>query len=215
MKLNTTSIIPAIAASSALFLTSCGDDPAENVNQAETSAAIEKNESDAPSGSVRYEFTEDSTITFVGSKKVGASHEGGFKDFTGYFTLKDGEPVGNQHKVMIQMESIYSDNEKLTKHLKSDDFFAIDEFKTSVFDVTSIESSGESGYMVAGNLTLRGETKNIKFPAEVSLAEGVASLQAEFKINRMDFGVAFQGTKDNIINEDVVIRFDLNAKAAE
>lgn len=204
-----------IGTAATALLSSCGEDPGENVNQATTTDAVEKGDSSVPEGAVRYEFLDSSKITIVGSKKVGASHEGGFNEFSGFFTLKDGKPVGNDHQVVIQMDSLFSDAEKLTAHLKGDDFFAVSEFPTSKFDVTSLSPDGDSGYQISGNLTLRGTTKNITFPAQVSLNDGLAELNAEFKINRMDFGVSYQGAGDNLINEDVVIRFDLEAKAAE
>ena len=55
-------------------------------------------------------------------------------------------------------------------------------------------------------------TKSISFPAKVSrIGEGVR-VKAEFSINRKDFGVVYEGMRDNLIRDDVVIKLSLNAK---
>lgn len=202
----------SIVAATSMALISCGDNPAENSDKAETKDQVNKGELEVPEGAVRYEFTNDSKIEFIGSKKVGDSHEGGFAEFSGYFTVAEGKPVGNDHKVEINMLSTFSDNDKLTEHLLNDDFFATEEHPTTVFDVTEINHKGDQAYSVSGNLTLRGTTKNITFPTTVEESGDGIRIKANFNINRMDFGVAYQGVGDNFINEEVVLKFDLEAK---
>lgn len=204
----------SIVAASSIALVSCGDNPADNTDKAETRDQVTKGTLEIPEGAVRYEFTEDSKIEFIGSKKVGDSHEGGFAEFSGYFTVADGKPVGNDHRVEINMLSTYSDNDKLTEHLLNDDFFATEEHPTTVFDVIEITHKGDQAYSVSGNLTLRGTTKNITFPTTVEESGDGIRIKANFNINRMDFGVAYQGVGDNFINEEVVLKFDLEAKPA-
>ncbi|MEM9480377.1 MAG: YceI family protein [Verrucomicrobiota bacterium] len=194
-----------------LALVSC-DNPADKTADATVTEAVEKTEEAAPESAVRYTFTENSKIGFVGSKVTG-SHEGGFEKFTGHFTLVDGKPVGNDHKVEIDMTSTWSDNEKLTGHLKAPDFFDVEKFPTSTFDVTSIAEEGD-GYTVTGNFTLHGVTKSISFPATVTQTGDVAKIQAEFDINRFDFDIKYPGRTDDLIRKEVVIKLDLEAKAA-
>ena len=55
-------------------------------------------------------------------------------------------------------------------------------------------------------------TKNISFPVEVSLADGVLGVKAEFDINRQDFGIAYAGRKDDLIRDEVVIKLNIEAK---
>ncbi|MEM0895991.1 MAG: YceI family protein [Verrucomicrobiota bacterium] len=192
-----------------LTLVSC-DNPADKTVDAEVTEAVEKTEEAAPESAVRYVFTENSKIGFVGSKVTG-SHEGGFEKFTGHFTLVDGKPVGNDHKVEIDMTSTWSDNEKLTGHLKAPDFFDVEKFPTSIFDVTSIAEEGD-GYTVTGNFTFHGVTKSISFPATVTQTDDTAKIQAEFDINRFDFDIKYPGRTDDLIRKEVVIKLNLEAR---
>jgi len=149
----------------------------------------------------------NSKIEFVGAK-VTASHDGGFTDFSG--TVELGDPVEQSViDLTIQTASLYADKEKLTKHLKSPDFFDVEKFPTATFKSTSIEKTAE-GHTVTGNLTLHGVTKQVSFPATVTATEGQVSANAEFSINRKDFGINYPGMQDDLIRDLVVIKLKLD-----
>ena len=200
----------ALLAGIAALLTLAGcENPADKTATAEVGEAVEK-ETSAPASGIKYVFTPTSKIGFVGSKVTG-SHEGGFEVFTCHFTIKDGEPVGNDHKVEIDMRSTWADNPKLAQHLKAPDFFDVARYPKSTFDVTEIAKT-DTGYKVTGNLTLHGVTKSVTFPATVSQDGDIAKIAAEFDINRFDFDIKYEGRKDDLIRKEVVIRLDLEAK---
>jgi polyisoprenoid-binding protein YceI len=192
-----------------LAFVSC-ENPADKTTDAKVSAAVEKSAPQAAAG-VKYVFTPESQVKFTGSKVTG-SHHGGFKTFTGHFTLKDGAPVGNDHKVVIDMQSTFADDEKLAGHLKSPDFFDVEKFPQSTFDVTEIKKVSETAYTVSGNFTIHGITKNISFPATVSQNGDAAKIDAKFDINRKDFGIVYAGKTDDLIRDEVIIELKLEAK---
>lgn len=197
-----------VSGATLLALTSCKN-PADattdaKVEDAATVATVE--------GGKRYLFTDQSTIGFVGSKVTG-SHEGGFKDFDGHFILKDGEPVAGEF--VIDMASTWSDDDKLTGHLTSEDFFNIEEFPETTFLVSSFAKQGDGSYNVSGNLTLRGVTKNITFPASVEQGAETVKVTSEFDINRHDFGIEYAGKPDDLIRKEVVIKFSLEAQSED
>ena len=192
-----------------MIFVSC-ENPADKTTDAKVSAAVEKAVASVSAGT-KYIFTPASRVGFVGSKITG-SHAGGFKSFTGHFTIADGVPVGNDHEVVIDMNSTFSDDEKLTSHLKSADFFDTEKFPKSTFDITGIEKQSEIAYVVSGNLTLHGETKNISFPATVSQNGDHVKIDAKFDINRKDFGIVYAGKADDLIRDEVVIELKLEAK---
>ena len=198
----------AILAAPVLFV-SC-ENPADKTTKAKVSDTVEK-ASIEKEGGTKYAFTQSSQVKFIGSKITG-SHHGGFKTFTGYFTLKDGAPVGNDHKVVIDMKSTFADDEKLTGHLKSPDFFDVEKFPQSTFDVTAITKGSDSAYTVSGNFTLHGKSKNISFPATVSQTGDTVKIDARFNINRKDFDIVYAGKADDLIRDEVVIELDLEAK---
>lgn len=198
----------ALAIAAPIAFVSC-ENPADKTTDAKVSGAVEKTAT-SESG-IKYVFTPASQVLFVGSKVTG-SHSGGFKAFTGYFTIKDGAPVGNDHKVVIDMKSTFTDAEKLTSHLKSPDFFDVEKFPESTFDITGIKKDSDTAYTVSGNFTLHGQTKNISFPATVSQSGDSVKIDAKFDINRKDFGIVYAGKTDDLIRDEVVIELKLEAK---
>ncbi len=198
----------ALAIAAPVIFASC-ENPADKTTDAKVSGAVEK--SGTAEAGTKYVFTPASQVNFIGSK-VTRSHHGGFKVFTGHFTIKDGAPVGNDHKVVIDMTSTFADDEKLTGHLKSADFFDIEKFPESTFDVTGIKKDSETAYTVSGNFTLHGQTKNISFPATVSQNGGAVKIDAKFDVNRKDFGIVYPGKVDDLIRDNVVIELKLEAK---
>ena len=58
-------------------------------------------------------------------------------------------------------------------------------------------------------------TKEISFPATVTMADGVLSATSEFALNRMDFGIAFTGKPDDLIREEVVMQLEITTAADE
>lgn len=195
-----------------LFFASCGN-PADETESAVVTDAIEIANADAPPAddSVTYSLLPESEINFVGSKVTG-SHDGGFKSFTGSFTVANGKLVGTSHHVVIDMNSIWSDNENLTGHLKNEDFFDVEKHPTATFALTGLEATGEAGaYSVSGNFTLIGNTRNLTFPATATVDGEKVSIHAKFDINRKDWGVVYAGRADDLIRDEVVIELKLIA----
>ncbi len=123
-----------------LAMTAGCSNPAEDAPDATVSEpeAIET----PAAGGTSFAITPDSKIEFVGAKVTG-THDGGFKAFTGSIDLVDGEPTKSTVTLEIDTTSIWSDNDKLTEHLKSDDFFGVEAHPASTFTSTSIVADGE------------------------------------------------------------------------
>ncbi|MGB5286666.1 MAG: YceI family protein [Polyangiales bacterium] len=148
----------------------------------------------------------NSKVEFVGAK-VTASHPGGFSDFAG--TVSVGDPIETSKIDMtIQTASLFADKEKLTKHLKSPDFFDVERFPTATFRSTGIRKSAE-GYIISGDLTLHGVTLGISFPATINATPTEISANAEFSINRQAFAISYPGMKDDLIRDLVVIKLSM------
>jgi polyisoprenoid-binding protein YceI len=198
----------------AFILAGCAKNPAEGKTAAEVKApstnAVAKTA--ARSYARTYTLTGDSTIGFFASKVTG-SHNGGFKKFSGEFALADGSITGSGHQVVIEMDSTWADNPRLTGHLKSQDFFNVAVFPQATFELTSSEKIEGSKVKVTGNLTLHGVTKQISFPAELTTEGDRAALKAEFFIKRFDFAIKYPGKANDLIRDEVVIKLDVKAVA--
>lgn len=155
-----------------------------------------------------YKLNGDNTkVTFVGTKK-GGRHDGGFKLVTGTATVNGTDPTTGRVAVEIDMNSTWTDTEKLTRHLMSPDFFGVKTNPKSKFVSTKIEKA-KDGYTVTGDLTLNGKTKSITFPAQIAVKDGTLSVSADFSINRHDWGVSYG---KGMVNDDVALKLRVHAK---
>jgi polyisoprenoid-binding protein YceI len=196
----------------ALAGAACDNNPSKGKSQAAVSEASTATPTAATNG-VSYGFSQaGSSLRYVGAKVTG-KHEGSLGTFSGSVQLVDGDPTKSSVTAEIDLRSITSDTEKLTRHLKSADFFDVEKFPRGSFKSTSIKAGGAGGasHTVSGNLELRGVTKQISFPATIKIADGVR-VEAEFAINRKDFGINYAGMADDLIKDDVLIKLTIDAK---
>lgn len=204
-----------------IAMTGC-DDPAKGKAKASTSEAVTTTSQSAVAanaaaqGAVKYAFDQTtSKVSFTGSKVTG-KHDGGFNTFNGTVDVVDGAPEKSKVDVQIDADSITTDTEKLTGHLKSPDFFDTKTNPKATFVSTEIKKGGEKGatHTVTGNLTIKGITKSVTFPATINVAGDNASLDAEFSINRRDFSLNYPGKPNDLIRDDVLIKLAIKAKKA-
>jgi polyisoprenoid-binding protein YceI len=204
----------------ALALTGCNNDPAQDKTKATVSEAVTAAPTPAAltAASAKYTFSNASSkLEFVGAK-VTKKHDGSFGTFTGTIDLVDGKPEKSSVTTEIDMASLTVDDPKLTGHLKTADFFDVEKFPKGRFTSTSITpASGAPGgatHTVTGNLELHGVSKSVSFPARIALSADAVEIDAEFAINRKDFGIVYPGMPDDLIKDDVLIKLDLHAGKA-
>jgi polyisoprenoid-binding protein YceI len=155
-----------------------------------------------------YKLTGDNTkIEFIGTKPDG-KHSGSFPKLSGAFDAPD-DLTKAKITVKIDMDALESDDPKLTAHLKSPDFFETKKYPEARFVSKKIKSDKQD-FVVTGDLTLHGKTKEISFPAKMTNANGAAGLEAEFSINRSDWGISYGPGK---IDEAVKLSVFLDTKA--
>jgi polyisoprenoid-binding protein YceI len=103
-------------------------------------------------------------------------------------------------------------NKKLTDHLKSEDFFSVEKNPTSTFTITKAEpiakaKAGEANYKITGNLTIKGISNPVTFPATVNLTENSAQASAKIEIDRTKYDIKYRaaiiGTAADKIIDDV------------
>jgi polyisoprenoid-binding protein YceI len=154
---------------------------------------------------------QNSKIEFVASKVTG-SHNGSFKDFSGEIDFA-GQPEKSRVLININMDSVSTDTDGLTTHLKTPDFFDVAKFPKATFESTEIKTGGEKGatHTVTGNFQLHGVTKAITFPATIGVAADAITVESTFSINRKDFGINYAGAADNLIRDEVVISLHIKA----
>jgi polyisoprenoid-binding protein YceI len=150
---------------------------------------------------------KNTTITFVGTKP-GGKHDGGFKGITGSASAQNNDPTTLKFSVDIDVNSIYTDEPKLTAHLKSPDFFDVKANPKSKFVSTKVEKDGAQ-FKVTGDLTMAGKTKSITFPATVTLNGDGLAMSSSFAIDRTQWGMNYMPGK---IDNPVKLKIDLKTK---
>ncbi len=155
-------------------------------------------------------------IVAIGTKVTGR-HEVSFPVKEGSLQIgENGCLTGG--KVLIDIAGLQvldlqgEDKAKLEKHLRSDDFFAADKYGEGILEITACEKGAADTVYISGNLTLRGVTKNIRFPAVLHLGEGMLHSEANFNINRQEWDIAYKGKSDNLIRDEVNISINLMAQ---
>jgi polyisoprenoid-binding protein YceI len=143
---------------------------------------------------------------------------GNFKDFTGTIIFDEKDPSACSITGSIRTNSVNTGNENRDKDLKSDNFFDEEKYPEITFKSTKVEKMGDA-YQVTGDLTIRGVTKEVSFPVEVSgpvNAFGTKKIGIEFSltINRQDYGLKWNKTLESgglVVGDDVKI--DISAEA--
>ena len=147
---------------------------------------------------------DNTKLTFVGSKSNG-KHEGGFAKLAGTAKISDGDPTTLKLEATIETDSLFSDDAKLTAHLKSPDFFSVKDNPKATFKSTKVEKT-EKGYTIAGDLTLLGKTKPVKMPATVSVTGDTLTFSSDFQIDQTDWGMVYgKGKIDDVVKLKLVI----------
>lgn len=203
---NPAASVPSAQVQSSTPIVAQSGAPAPATSTSPTEAA---DKAPTPMDGTVYAFAEGTEVGFVGSKPTG-SHSGGFKKVKGTVTVPDGDLGQSAVEITIDMTSLWADNEKLQGHLASDDFFGVSQFPQTTFKSSSVSKEGD-GYKVTGDLTLHGVTKTITFPAKIAMEGEALKTSAEFSINRKDFGIVYPGKPDDLIRDDVVIKYDITA----
>ena len=126
---------------------------------------------------------------------------GDFKDFSGTLELAE-DPEDSKVSVTIQAGSVDTHDENRDNHLRTNDFFDVENHPTWTFTSTAIRPISATEWNVDGDLTIRGVTRQVTLDATL---EGVVQdpygmhrfgFSATTSIDREDFGVSFNGVME-------------------
>lgn len=197
-------------------------------NQANTAEA--KEAASANEEAVEFEVdTTASVIEWQGKKPTG-THTGTIDIAEGSFFANDS--VVESGTFVIDMNSITvtdlegEQKQNLEAHLKGTvegkegDFFNVNEYPEGRFEVTGVsQNNGQT--ILQGNLTLKGETKNVEFPVNINRNGDTLELTTEsFTIDRTKWNVnygsksVFDSLGDNFINDEIELTIKVQATRA-
>ena len=156
------------------------------------------------------------------AKKVTGSHNG-FINISGGTLQVDGSTLtGGSFNVdtrTMTVEDIKDEkgNARLLGHLKSDDFFSVEKHPEATFAITSAKKKSGNTYDITGNLTIKGISQSITFPADVVVNGNQLNAKATVKIDRTKFDIKyrsnsfFENLGDKAIYDDFTLDVELVA----
>lgn len=203
------------------FFVSCKNTPkgdTADTSDSQTVAATSGNE---------YRTQATSVVGFTGNG-VGKNHPGTFKLSEGKISVTDGKVSAGNFTIDIKSLGLDEQAEmiqtKLKGHLLSPDFFDVEKYPTAKFEITKVVEFSSNGTdktiieganaLVSGNLTLKDSTKNVSFPAAITVADSEVSAKANFNIDRSKWAMSYgndKSLKDKFISPEVNIRLDIKA----
>jgi polyisoprenoid-binding protein YceI len=194
----------------AALMCACAN-PADNKPKATVGNAAPESTAAKPATTETLSVTPENSKVDFDASKVTRTHHGSFKQFAGQIELAKTVPE-SRVSIDIQTGSVEVDDPQLTAHLKTPDFFDVAKFPKATFASTKIEpvaGGGADAYTVTGNLELHGVKKAISFPATIKMTADNVAVDAEFAINRKDFGIVYAGKADDLIRDEVVLKLNL------
>lgn len=170
-----------------------------------------------------------STLGWEG-KAVTHGHNGTMQFSSGELLVKGNAVVGGT--VTVDMKTMKAtdikdaeSHGKFVGHMSSDDFFGVSTYPTSVFKIVSVTpikgaAKDADNATITGDMTIKGVTQRISFPAKVGVKDGVAAATGKVTIDRTKFGLKygsktfFDSIGDKAINDTFDLTFNVIAKKA-
>lgn len=166
--------------------------------------------------------SQQSYLKWTGSEGLGnivEAHYGNLPISAGSISVKEDDFSGSFEVEVAGLTvsdiTKESSNKKLTSHLLGEDFLDAAQFPKASFQIVSVAPAVNDSVDITGNLTMKGVTKSITFPALVAVSDTAFSAKADFYINRKDWGMHYRTEEslgDKLIRPEVLIEINLVAK---
>lgn len=171
----------------------------------------------------QWAMDKDHTTVSFGIKHFFNTVNGTFNEYQGDFKFDPNNLKDSQFNFSIPASSIDTNNEKRDTHLRSEDFFFVEKYPNITFESTGFERKSGNNYLVHGDLTIRGITRKVSVPFEVTgemdhpMKEETRLMGLSFNTNldRTDYKVGVGDWASTLVvgdNVDVSINMELNRK---
>ena len=170
------------------------------------------------------EYTLDpshSRIGFSARHAMVTKVRGNFEQFEGSATVDTANPANSSVKVVIEAASVTTHNEQRDGHLKTPDFFDVENYPQLTFVSTDVARDG-SEWAITGDLTINGVTKSVTIPFEETgsakdpFGNTRVGFEGETTIDRTDWNLSFNAALETggvLVSEKVKLEFDVSAIA--
>ena len=167
-----------------------------------------------------YKVDKDHTSVSFKIRHLFSNVQGSLRDFEGTVEYDPEKPENSSAVGTIQAASIDTNVPERDKHLKSKDFFDVEQFPVIAFKTTKVTAVTKESAKVEGELTIHGITKPVVLDVQIhgAGADPWGNVRAGFtattKINRKDFGIVWNQVLDKgqlMVGDEVIITIELEA----
>jgi polyisoprenoid-binding protein YceI len=161
-----------------------------------------------------------SRIGFAVRHAMVSKIRGSFNEFDGSGFFDADNPSNSQLQLTIKVDSIDTRNADRDAHLRTNDFFDMENHPEITFTSTSVESAGDDAFLVTGDLTVRGVTKPITLDFEYTGAatdmfgNNRVGFEGKTEVNRKDWGMVWNANLDAggvMVGDKVTLDFEVEA----
>ncbi len=161
--------------------------------------------------------TKESVVAWKGSMLLSSdSHNGYVYISKGELMIENGQLTGGTVEVdMNTMEDeIHGSDNGLIKHLKDPDFFDVKKFPFSTIAITRVASINTEDKEITGNLTIKGITHPVTFPAKMEVKDSTFKANGKLVIDRTKWDVRYRSGKffDNLADKTIADSIEFNVK---
>jgi polyisoprenoid-binding protein YceI len=151
---------------------------------------------------------EGSSVKFS-IKNFGFSTSGRFTGVKGKIQFDANNTTAAGFSVTIDAGSVNTDNSTRDKHLRKEDYFDAAKYPLISFGSTNVTRDAAGKFLITGNLTIKGVTKQISFPFTAVAQNNGYLFSGSFTINRRDFGV---GGNSMVLADNLQVSLNVFAK---
>ncbi len=159
-----------------------------------------------------------SSVGFVARHAMVTKVRGSFTELEGHAVVAP-ELADSTAQITIKVDSINTKNEQRDGHLRSGDFFDVENFPEITFVSTSVEPRGDV-LRTTGDLTIKGVTKPVTVDFEFTgsardpFGNDRAGFEGSVVVNRKDWGLSWNAALETggvLVSEKVTLEFDISA----
>lgn len=137
-------------------------------------------------------------------------HIGHFEKFAATLELGDGQP--RKLEITVKTDSVVTDRQGLTSHLRSADFFDAAKFPSATFStesITPIAAEEPNTYAITGTMELHGVRGKLEFPATFEVEPNHVVGRATLDISAKAFGINYAGMEAELAEDAVALEVEL------
>jgi polyisoprenoid-binding protein YceI len=151
-----------------------------------------------------------STISFT-YDQMGSSVYGTFSRFQGSLDFDTVRPELAHARLIIELDSIDAGSSDANTELRKTAWFDTAVYPQAIFESTRVKDLGNNRYQIAGNLTLRGLTREVAVPVLLKAENAIGIFDGQLTLKRSDFNIGEGEFASGVVSDDINIRFRMVA----